>query len=222
MTTVVPVAITPAALPLPDPADRATFSARKLEQLRWANNEYSTGSKALADASLANALDAQASAVAGALSAGDAAAQAAIALAAANFNGIWSGLTGALAKPASVFHSGAFWVLLNNLADVTASQPGVSADWQVAGGAFPVVAINSLTVAQPYKTYLFYGNCTLTLPAITGNAKQLRIIVLAGVTAAIVAPAGADKIRSVAGSMTVDAAPFDKILTDAGATYGWV
>ena len=93
---------------------------------------------------------------------------------------------------------------------------------QVAGGAFPVVAINSLTVAQPYKTYLFYGNCTLTLPAITGNAKQLRIIVLAGVTAAIVAPAGADKIRSVAGSMTVDAAPFDKILTDAGATYGWV
>ena len=64
MTIVVPVPIPPAGLPLPDPADRATFSARKLEQLRWANNEYSTGSKALADASYENALDAQANAVA--------------------------------------------------------------------------------------------------------------------------------------------------------------
>lgn len=62
MTIIVPVAITPAGLPLPDPGDRATFSARKLEQLRWANNEYSTGSKALADASYSNALDSQASA----------------------------------------------------------------------------------------------------------------------------------------------------------------
>lgn len=222
MTTVVPVAITPAALPLPDPADRATFSARKLEQLRWANNEYATGSKALADASLANALDAQASAVASAASALDSAAQAANALAAANFKGAWSGLTGALAKPATVFHSGAFWALLNNLGDVTASQPGVSADWQVVGASFPVVAISSNTTAQPYKTYYISASCTLTLPAISGNGKSLRVIVPAGVTAAIVAPAGSDKIRSVAGSMTVDAAPFDKILTDAGATYGWV
>jgi biotin carboxyl carrier protein len=69
MTIIAPVAIPPAGLPLPDPTDRATFSARKLEQLRWANNEYSTGSKALADASYANALDAQTSATSAAANA---------------------------------------------------------------------------------------------------------------------------------------------------------
>ncbi len=51
------------------------------------------------------------------------------ALDAANFKGYWNTLTGALNKPASVIHSGKFWILLNNLANVTTSQPGVSADW---------------------------------------------------------------------------------------------
>lgn len=48
---------------------------------------------------------------------------------AANFKGLWSSLTGSLAKPASVKHSGEFWELLNDLADVTTSEPGVSGDW---------------------------------------------------------------------------------------------
>lgn len=51
------------------------------------------------------------------------------AIAGANFKGNWSSLTGALNKPASVAHSSRFWALLNNLANVTTSQPGVSADW---------------------------------------------------------------------------------------------
>ena len=52
----------------------------------------------------------------------------------ANFKGAWSSLTGALNKPATVLHQGAYWVLLNNLADVTASQPGVTADWAFTSG----------------------------------------------------------------------------------------
>jgi len=52
------------------------------------------------------------------------------AVASANFKGAWSSLTGALNIPASVTHNGYLWILLNNLADVTASEPGVSADWQ--------------------------------------------------------------------------------------------
>lgn len=51
------------------------------------------------------------------------------ALAAANFRGAWSSLTGALNVPSSVNHNGNNWLLLNNLADVTTSEPGVSADW---------------------------------------------------------------------------------------------
>ena len=97
---------------------------------------------------------------------------------------------------------------------------GTVAIWSYLG--FPITAINGNTDAVAGNTYLIYGACTLTLPAITGSGQQVGIIVLAGVTNAVIAPAGADKIRTVAGSMTVDSAPFDKILTDKGATYGWV
>jgi len=139
----------------------------------------------------------------------------------ANFKGNWSALTGALAKPASVFHNGAFWALLNNLADVTASTPGVSADWQVCGGAWPIVPISTNTTAVPWRTYMFTAACTLTAPAISGNGKQLGIVVLPGVSGAIFAPAGADKTRGASGSQPIDA-PFTATLTDSGATFGWM
>ena len=139
----------------------------------------------------------------------------------ANFKGAWSALTGALNKPASVFHNGAFWALLNNLANVTASTPGVSADWQVCGGAWPIIRINTNTTAVPNVTYVIYGACTLTAPAISGNRKQFGIVVLPGVTGAIFAPAGADKTRGASGSQPIDA-PFSATLTDSGATDGWI
>lgn len=62
-------------------------------------------------------------------SAAEAAASAALAESTANFKGLWSGLTGALALPASVEHNGVNWQLLNPLADVTTSEPGATADW---------------------------------------------------------------------------------------------
>lgn len=62
-----------------------------------------------------------------------AAASQAIVEAAANFKGEWSGLSGALNKPATVYHSGYFWQLLNNLADIAASEPTVNnADWVIS------------------------------------------------------------------------------------------
>lgn len=48
----------------------------------------------------------------------------------ANNRGAWSNLTGALNVPASVVHDGFTWLLLNNLSDVTASEPGSTNDWQ--------------------------------------------------------------------------------------------
>lgn len=52
------------------------------------------------------------------------------ALALVNFAGKWADLTGALNTPATVFHQGAYWRLLNDLADVTASEPANdNADW---------------------------------------------------------------------------------------------
>ena len=52
------------------------------------------------------------------------------ALAVVNFAGKWSDLAGALNTPATVFHNGAYWNLLNNLADVTTSEPANdNGDW---------------------------------------------------------------------------------------------
>jgi len=221
MTRPTPVSVPSPALPLADPADRATFSARKLEHLRWERNDLAPGVEDLAQVAKDNADDAYASSGIAAASAVSAAGSEANTAALANFKGNWSALTGAMAKPASVFHNGAFWALLNNLADVTASQPGVSADWQVCGGAWPIIRINSNTTAQPWRTYVFYGACTLTAPAISGNGKQFGVVVLPGVSGAIFAPAGVDKTRGASGSQPIDA-PFTATLTDSGATHGWI
>ena len=73
-------------------------------------------------------------------SAAAAAASEAAAAASANFVGQWADLTGALNVPATVEHGGVVWLLLADLADVTASEPGVSADWLVVTG---------VTITQP-------------------------------------------------------------------------
>ena len=52
-----------------------------------------------------------------------------------NYKGEWSALTGALPKPATVSDSGAFWALVNNLANVALSQPSPSnPDWRFVSG----------------------------------------------------------------------------------------
>lgn len=59
----------------------------------------------------------------------NAAAAAAAAAASSNFKGAWSAQTGSMAKPASVSTDDAVWLLLDDVADVTAHEPGISAVW---------------------------------------------------------------------------------------------
>jgi hypothetical protein len=47
----------------------------------------------------------------------------------ANYRGLWSSLTGALAIPASVFHNERFWALKSNAANVALIEPSVSTQW---------------------------------------------------------------------------------------------
>jgi len=73
------------------------------------------------------------------------------ALAAANFKGNWSDLTGVLNIPASVYHSDKTWMLLQNLPDVTASEPSdANSDWsKLTATASPELnAIASGTLAN--------------------------------------------------------------------------
>ena len=116
----------------PDRSDRATFSSRAVALDDFRKNVHIPEMQALADNVYDNAVEVALLAT----TSGD---MAALAAAAANYVGLWSAQTGALAKPASVSHNGNYWALNTNLADVTTATPGVSASWSElnvgAGGA---------------------------------------------------------------------------------------
>lgn len=116
-----------------------------------------------------------ASAAASATSAANALVSENAAAASADFKGLWSSLTGALNKPATVSHNGSFWALLNNLADVTASTPSLAnADWQfVSGTRWQTTRTASFTVAlNTMNSILATGSAvdaTLTASAPDGS-----------------------------------------------------
>jgi len=67
--------------------------------------------------------------------------------------GEWSTLTGALNVPSSVLHNGSYWMLLVNVADVTATEPSVTGDWSKIGGA-----IDSLSTDLDCNDKTFNGS----------------------------------------------------------------
>ena len=168
------------ALPVaPDPNDRATFEPRAYPFTVALGGPFRSQMNALAVNVSNNAAEAELSANTAVSAAASATAARDTAFAAANFKGNWSDLTGALAMPACVRHSGRFWVLVANLANVTAATPGVSASWvgldagtvpsqtlAVAGvttnavvGVRYLVAANNVTLVAP-TTFLkgdFHG-----------------------------------------------------------------
>lgn len=51
-------------------------------------------------------------------------------VATSNFKGTWASLSGALAKPASVFHNDSYWILLKDITNITLSEPSdLNTDW---------------------------------------------------------------------------------------------
>lgn len=69
------------------------------------------------------------------------------ALSSANFKGDWSTLAGSLNTPASVRHSGYFWMLLQNVVNVTTEEPGVSSKWAKIPNGDVVGPLTSTTSA---------------------------------------------------------------------------
>lgn len=117
------------ALPTPPTrADSANFATRA-DAFVAALPAFATEANALQAA--VNA--AEATTVANADAAADArtAAESArdVAQGAANYKGLWSGLAGALNIPASTYHLGEFWVLTQNVANVTTKEPGTAPEW---------------------------------------------------------------------------------------------
>ena len=129
------------------------------------------GIAALAESAHTNALSGSESASAAHQSALDAAGAAAPALAASNFKGLWSDLSGAISKPASVKHNGRFWLLLTNLPDVAASQPGVSSAWEPFRG----IAQNTVITSAAVQQALPGGAYALTNAAAQGSATNIAL-----------------------------------------------
>jgi len=78
----------------------------------------------------------------------------AAAVAAANFAGYWSELTGEKSKHISVHHDSKFWVLMVDLADVTTSEPSASnSDWEEMYGYEDVVISTDITHFKVVNEY---------------------------------------------------------------------
>ena len=166
--------ITALPTPVPQRSDPTNFAARA-DLFLAALPTFATETNLVASEVNANASTASSQAgiaVSAANAATDAAAQS---LAAANFKGEWFTLAGALNKPACVKHNGRFWLLLNNLANVTTSEPGVSSNWTSIDAGTPITqVITSNTTGVPGVIYIFTAPCALTLPQ-TGWIKGDRI-----------------------------------------------
>jgi len=86
------------------------------------------------------------------------------AITSANFKGTWSGLTGAANIPYTTYHSGTYWQLLNNIGDVTASEPGVTGDWALSAQSAGRVVIQSPLTLTITGRYYILGSAAITVP----------------------------------------------------------
>lgn len=128
---------------------------------------------------------------------------------AANFKGEWSSLTGALTVPSTVYHSGSYWQLLDDIPDVTASEPTlVNTDWapaSQAAGRTLISAPFTLTIAGRY--YITgAGTITIPDPATMPIGTSFDFATAIGIEPVITA--GNDNIKTVFGlytNVTLDA-----------------
>jgi hypothetical protein len=168
MTTPVAVPAAP-VVPAYPPLGSPTFNADAYA-VGTAMPGVVAGIKAIADTAYTNALSASEDATAAAGASVAASQAASVAASAANFKGNWSDLTGALAMPACVRHSGRFWVLLVNLANVTTAVPGVSASWAALDvGTVPsqllTTASATVNAVVGVRYIVAANNVTLVAPA---------------------------------------------------------
>ena len=149
----------------------------------------------------------------------------AVVLGAANFKGLWSGLTGALSKPATVKDGGRFWLLLDDLADVTAAVPGVSASWTTLDtGVSPTQLVTSSLTMVPGVRYLVTApGITLTVPTGLIKSDYIGWRECIAVDGTYTVDFGSTKLRGVAqGSVLIEAKNGGTDMNYEDATRGLV
>lgn len=101
-------------------------------------------------------------------------------IAAANFKGLWSSLSGALNVPASVYHNGAYWALSSNLADVSAKTPGVDSEWLPLAGNGGYVDGSEDVFSGTYLVDTSSGALTVTLPSLAVPGTLITFVNVSG------------------------------------------
>lgn len=87
----------------------------------------------------------------------------------ANFLGEWSALTGAVIKGSTLYHDGLYWSILDDIADVTASEPTlVNADYALTAQAGNHVIIQSPFTLVNSGRYYVLGSDTVIIPSPAG------------------------------------------------------
>lgn len=215
----------PTNLPTPPTTqDPANFDSRA-DAFLGALPTFQTQTNALATATYTNAQFSQQQATSAVGSATQAKQSESIALGAANFKGEYSSLTGSLNMPASVKHSGRFWLLVRNVANVTAEVPGVSTAWtSLDSGQSITQQISSNTTGIVGVKYLITGsNVTLTVPTGVSKGDKFGFILCVARTGNQVVDFGTAKVRGKAAAallLDVDGATADLQFEDT--TLGWV
>lgn len=88
---------------------------------------------------------------------------------ASNFQGSWSGLTGALSPQTTLHHIGLYWQVLVPIANVTLSEPSlVNTDYALSAQAGDHVVIQSPFTLTESGRYYVLGSGTITIPDPTG------------------------------------------------------
>lgn len=148
------MAITPLP-PAPSRAVPSTFST-KADAFLGALSTFVTEANALETNVNAKEAAASLSATGAAASAVVSASSATVALAAANYKGEWTALSGAATIPYSVSLSGRFWMLNTNVANVATEMPGVSTKWTEI---YPVLRSTINTIGTPGGMGFGVGIC---------------------------------------------------------------
>lgn len=160
--------------------------------LDMAPEEFDPAAEAFVESMVAFEVDMNAKATTVAANTATALAAQAAAAASAHFVGAWSSLAGALAIPASVSHGGRVWVLVANVADVTAHVPGVSANW---------------VPSFPQRRLAIFDTATLTLLPFGGNEVAHNTVESPGLVATHVCSDGSSFVaNAVSGSQVAQSA----------------
>lgn len=220
----------PTLSPAPDVPNSSdpevTFDSMFEAFLSYLKNTFVSTVNAIAAACYGNALDAEQSAADADASRALAQTAASQTVAVQSFKGAWSGLSGALAVPASVSHVGLIWMLTQSVANVATEEPGVSNKWVPVNSSLPLYS--ALVNSGGVYDMTVDGHYDFSVNAPSGTAAIARAPATPGegtvrvITRATSAP-GIDcrRVQFDPNGKTVEHEPSDLVELDQLGTYVW-